>query len=501
MSVAVRIPPRPFQVTASPSRRIHVVLASLAVLRLWLTPLWASLWLDETTTYWAAHKGIVEALERSQVWPGQQVVHVEIAAIAMWLAGKSEAVLRLPYLLAALMTAWLLFKLGTALLDQETGMLAVVVFVSLGEMSRIAPNARPYSVGLLFIVASTLQLVRWLSTGNYRNMFAYVILAAAIPYLHYLFATTYLVHAIYASHSVATRKTFPWSRLLVAGFLVTGLVAPLIIHFERLSSSLSWSASPSMEGFTSAFVPAVLGGGIFGGILLGYVFFPAIRVNRLPWITSDKIVLLLSWLLVPIVCAFLVARFTSFEIFVPRYYIAMLPALALLLALAIRSFLPRQVRLCVSASIVLTAVAAFGGIHLRLAPHHEDWRGAARAVRAFGIYESTPVLVRVGLIETARVTWKIDIDPDHPYLCPLSKYPLPGRIILLPRSPNGPATPYMEEVFALLRSVNDLVLVMRDDGKNYTPWLNGWLTASGFQAVESPAVEGISVIRFRRKTS
>jgi 4-amino-4-deoxy-L-arabinose transferase-like glycosyltransferase len=98
-------------------------LASLAALRLWILPLRSSLWLDETVTYWSACKGLRAAIARSQFPPGQQFVYTMIAALAMRIGGPSEVVLRLPSLLATVLTAWLLFQLGKALFDRETGIL------------------------------------------------------------------------------------------------------------------------------------------------------------------------------------------------------------------------------------------------------------------------------------------------------------------------------------------------------------------------------------------
>src|SRR5262249_38235635 len=84
----------------------------LSVLRLWISPIGTSLWLDETVTYWSAYKGVAAALTRSQFWPGQNFAYTLISALAMRIAGRSEIVLRLPSLFAALVTTWLLYRIG-----------------------------------------------------------------------------------------------------------------------------------------------------------------------------------------------------------------------------------------------------------------------------------------------------------------------------------------------------------------------------------------------------
>jgi hypothetical protein len=73
--------------------------------------------------------------------------------------------------------AHLLFRFGEQLFDREAGILSVAVMVSLQEMFKTAANARPYAIGLLLIIGSTLQL-RWIRSGHARNLAAYIVLAA-----------------------------------------------------------------------------------------------------------------------------------------------------------------------------------------------------------------------------------------------------------------------------------------------------------------------------------
>jgi hypothetical protein len=45
---------------------------------------------------------------------------------------------------------------------------------------------------LLLVVASMLQLVRWLDAQRLRNMLGFVVTAAAIPYFHLLFSSVFI---------------------------------------------------------------------------------------------------------------------------------------------------------------------------------------------------------------------------------------------------------------------------------------------------------------------
>jgi mannosyltransferase len=465
-------------------------------------PLTASLWLDETVTFWSVCKGVGAAIARSQFWPGQNLLYTLIAAVTVRLGGPSEIALRLPSLFASFGAAWLLFRLAARLFDRETGLLTLVVFASLQEMSKTAANARPYALGLLVVVGSVLQLVRWLDTGRMRNMLGYTVLAAAILYFHYLFASVYFVHAAYAFYRVRSVGPVRWHKLIMAGALIGALISPLILNamlVSRGSSKLVFLPTPDFGELVSSIMPAALGAGIFAGLLLGYVLCRRISLHTEPAMASDTAVLLLSWLLVPVVTVFAFSRLTVFNLFVYKYYLPSILGLALLVGWGIRSLLPEKVRVCVSFCVVFAAIASFGSHHLRVNQHLEDWRAAAEAVRAAHLGDQTPVLVRPGLIESAKVTWDLNIDPDSPLLCPLSKYPMPGRIVLVPVGLDRDNIRYMEDVSSkVLEPASQFVLVTRDQGDVFTPWLMGRFSREGFVASKLGHADGVTATLFRR---
>jgi mannosyltransferase len=483
-------------------------LASLAALRLWILPLRSSLWLDETVTYWSACKGLRAAIARSQFPPGQQFVYTMIAALAMRIGGPSEVVLRLPSLLATVLTAWLLFQLGKALFDRETGILGVLVFTSLHVVAReAAVNARPYGIGLLLVVAAMLQLVRWMRTGRLRNMLAFVVLSAAIPYLHYLFVVVYLVFLIYSFYVRWSGEVrVSWKGLVAARVLILLLILPLLwnaVQARRVSAAASFASTPDASKLFSSFLTPVLGASLLGGLLIS-VFVCGRCTANLAEGSRSAWVLLAGWLTVPIFILYVVARFTPFETFVPRYFLTAVPALALLIGWMVRSLEPARARIVVATAITVISIVSFRGglLHPSKSVHEEDWRSAAALVRAAGIAEDTPVLIRVGLIDSVKVRWDLNIDHDSPLLSPISKYPLPGRIVLLPYKLDPDAVNYMQEVYSrVLRPVDAFVLVARNrDGESMIPWLRGWFLGQGFAASAMGHPDGITVLLFRRQS-
>jgi mannosyltransferase len=483
-------------------QKTYLILSALVVVRLWLLPLNSSFWLDETVTYWSACKGIAAAVSRSQFWPGQNLVYTMLEAAIIRAGGTSEWILRLPSVLAALATAWVLFRLGTRLFDRETGMLAMLIFVSLDEVARNVVNARSYSIALLLVTASMLELVRWLDTGQRRHMLAFAVLAAAIPYFQYLFAAIYPAQAAYLWSRTSSGHVVRRRQALVAALVVAILIAPVVwnaVHAKRVSADSNWARIPDPDDLVSAIVSPEFATAMFAALLVAFVFFRNLGATPLsgtPWQTA---LLLLGWLLVPLVLLFAVSQFTGIVLFVPRYYFPAAAAQALLIGVGIRSLVPDKLRLLVSVAIMLAAVFSLAGVDLNYLPHGEDWRAASAAVRAAGLGDQTPVVIRVGLIETRKITWDANIDRDDPLLAPVSKYPVPGRVLLAPYQLDEPSARYLDDLSTnILEPAGQFVLVVKKNQDYLKLWALGRFSGRGYEATELGRPEGITVMLFRK---
>ena len=483
-------------------QRIYLLLAVLVVVRLWLLPLNSSFWLDESVTFWSICKGIGVTVSRSQIWPGQNLFYMLLEAVIYRAGGTSEWILRLPSVLAMAATAWVLFRLGTRLFDRETGMLAMLVFVSIDEVVRNAVNARGYAIGLLLVTASMLQLVRWLDTGRARNMAAFVLLASGIPYFQYLFAVIYPVQAAYAWSRSGTGFTVTRRQALIAGLVVIVLLTPLAwnaVHASRLSGDSSWARTPNPEDLVSAIVPPEFAVALFATLLVGYLLFRKIGAQSIAGIPGQTALLILGWMLVPMLLLFAVSELTPIQVFVPRYYFPAAAAQALVIAVGLRSILPGRLRLLLTVAIVLAAMFSLAGTDLHYLPHKEDWRAASSAIRAANLGDQTPVLVRVGLIETKKITWDENIDRDHPFLGALAKYPVPGRLLLAPYQLDDASERYLDDVSSkILEPAGQFVLLAKKDQDYLKLWAFGRFSSRGFVARELATPEGITVLLFRK---
>jgi hypothetical protein len=101
------------------------------------------------------------------------------------------------------------------------------------------------------------------------------------------------------------------------------------------------------------------------------------------------------------------------------------------------------------------------------------------------------------LVETASATWGPGRNPDTLLLCPLSKYPMPGRIILVPYRLGPDTDRYLRLISSqYLDSAQQFVLVQQE-GLPFGPWLQGKLGAQFASHVLTASSNRITVIIFR----
>ncbi len=203
--------PQPVEEPADPGHvRWLVILTAVVILSLWLMPLSSSLWLDELGTWWVVKDGAGDAIDRALTFHGQSPLYYLIVWSARVVGGRSEVVLRLPSLVAAGVSAFLLYRLARTLISREAARLTVLVFAATQTVAFGASEARPYAIATMVTIASTLALVRWLDDGRrWSRALVYALLAIAVVWMHYLFALVLVAHGVYALIRLRRGETAP----------------------------------------------------------------------------------------------------------------------------------------------------------------------------------------------------------------------------------------------------------------------------------------------------
>jgi len=449
--------------------------AVLMVVALWLRPLNSSLWLDEMGTWWVVKDGMREAIHRSFDIQGQSPLFYIWAWVARQPAGTQEWALRIPSVIFACASAFLLFRFARRLLDREYARIVVVTFIVWPAVSFSAADYRPYALATLALIASTMLLARWLDLDRLTTGIAYVLTVTALIYVHYLFALIVPVHACYAlartrEHSTDVRLRAFGVAVAAVAILVTPLLAQIAALWGRRQEwtvqnpvTVAWVASAVLP---TAFVVA---GIVALAIRLASPRKPDSRIQ----LRRADAVLLVAWLVIPITLLCATDRVED------RYTLVSAPAAVLLVSLGFRWIEPASARRIIVLALAILSVIALGGAH-----HADDWRGALGTVD-LGADGRSAVILQTGFQQADQLASFADPEERSFLASPASFYGVGGRLFLFPNDV-GPATEEFEgrQVAMAMEGSDRIFLVTGSVGAE--TWLSEVLRPTGWVGTQLP---------------
>jgi uncharacterized membrane protein len=204
------------------------------------------LWADEMTTVSTAcgsvlHSPLASApsFTPADFWAGNTLAHTLEAVVTQdggnavlynvllhaWvpLAGTSDIAVRLPSVLAGILTVAAAYALALRLATARVAWWAGVLVATQPLLIRLSQEARAYSLATLLGVVATLLFVRWIAHGGRLVLAAYGLTAAALLLTHYLAASVLAAHGAFAvlAASVRPRRTATVATLLGAALLAS----------------------------------------------------------------------------------------------------------------------------------------------------------------------------------------------------------------------------------------------------------------------------------------
>jgi uncharacterized membrane protein len=374
----------------------------------------------------------------------------------------------------------LLYSLAVRLLDSSAALLAVLVFVSFEPVAFAAGDARSYAIGLMAVIGAMLMLVRWMDGGRLLDGIGYAGFVALTWHMQYVFATTFVVHAIYIAYCMygASRAKIRQLPIVVATALL--LAAPSALHFGamlRTAASHGFAGSPTISDLFSTLAPPALFCGLILGVVVAYLSTPDFRV-RLTKLTPPHLLLVVAWALVSCIIPFVVSSVSSTKVFLPRYLLPFSPVLALLAGMFLSAIQPVRRRPAIAAIVVAALVLSSQG--LTDVSHGGDWRRAMQTANSMAAPDGAPTLIRSGFPESEPFNWFDDAARMKYLLAPLTIYPASANVIPLPFRMDSDATRRLETVVSnTLLSKDRFVLVAMGDS-SYDLWLAGRLSRAGF---------------------
>jgi mannosyltransferase len=293
-----------------------------------------SIWIDEGVSIEIARLDWYNFLRI--LWRHEANMALHTLLLRFWLLfGESETWIRTLSVLPALATIPAIYVLGRKLFDDRVGLMAGFLLAINAFHVRYSQEARSYSLFAFLCVISCIYFLKYLADPSSANRKMHVLTSVLAVYTH--FFAGFLVMAQWLSlkllppTEVAPSFKKSWRQFAIS-------VAPLIIFVATTGVGvLRWIPRPDR---TSLYIVAIfLTGG--GGIKLLWLYVAACLVALLPILhglfrrrkldlPSWRYIFLTIWLIFPIAAAFLISQWKP--CFLARYFIFVLPALALLTA-------------------------------------------------------------------------------------------------------------------------------------------------------------------------
>ncbi|HXJ44286.1 MAG TPA: glycosyltransferase family 39 protein [Bryobacteraceae bacterium] len=387
----------------------------------WLVPLIRShLWLDEAVTWWVTNHGLRELIERCTVWPGS-ILYNGIMLLLRTLGAHSEWLLRLPSLVAALLTAGVLFDLAKRWFSSQVAIAALVFFCVQPWVSFTATDARPYAIGLLVVVVSTWLLLRWIERAGTGLACAYGISAGLIVHFHMLFATVLVVHALFLLVALPrNRERRRECGMAVSMVAIMALpLLPQYAHAFRDRKVHTFYTARTLAEFGRQFLPTVP---MFAAAVSA-AFLPRLRPIQRHQIARNPIVLAILWAVVPMSLLYVAALLTGSDLFVGRYVLPSVPGLVLCFGLILEYLSPRlRTGLVLFIFLVPRAIDCWPRQDFPTHTTSGDWASAISFIDHENRNTRLPALMRSPFPESDYWEWQSAPMNDSSLYAPLAYY-------------------------------------------------------------------------------
>jgi mannosyltransferase len=315
-----------------------------------------SLGWDENASWLVSQRTPAQIVAQARHFDG--VISPYYLFLHFWTAifGDSEIALRTPSLIAVALGVGVAGELGRRLFSPGVGLLGALLLVAVPQMSRYAQEARAYGLAFLFATTATLLLYRVVDRGRWWRWLLYGLFVTLTGLAH-MFALLMLAGHLYI---VLSRWWLSRQRTLFRWFPVTAIAIAPVLPFVYLGATqrgdqLDWIKAMSLGTVRGA------PGAIFGATVAGLLVVGLSLAARWPDRALIRELAVLAWVPPAVLIG---VSFLTDPIWVPRYVLFILPAVALCAAAALHGLRLRG--LLVLALVAATAV-----------PEQRDLRGPA----------------------------------------------------------------------------------------------------------------------------
>ncbi|HEU0304119.1 MAG TPA: glycosyltransferase family 39 protein [Gaiellaceae bacterium] len=361
----------------SPTARAYGAVAALTALVVGLGAIRLdsrSIWLDESTSIWYAQhtwRALLDVVAHEDT-----NMSAYYGALWLWrhLFGDGVLAMRSLSVLAAALTILAVYAVGARLFGRPAGLIAAALLATNAFFLRYAQEARGYALATLLVTLASYFFLGELERPSARNRVGYVACSVLAIYAHFFAAYVTLVQVGYLA---AVKRREAWSRAWVGQYVA---IALLLLPIAYLSATLpgdpiGWIQPSGWPELREAVRQLAGNSGWRLGVFLAVAVLSIPVAARSPGLRA-RLAYPAAWFLVPVVLSFAVSL--AEPMFLPKYLIVCVPALALFAGGVIASLRSRALSTAALAVVLALSIQPLVNWYER--PPLEDWQAVTRYV-------------------------------------------------------------------------------------------------------------------------
>jgi mannosyltransferase len=332
-----------------------------------------SIWLDEIHTINEANPEIPFGRLYESIMSGEQMppLYFYTVYFLFKIFGYTTIVMRIYSAVIGIVSLYAMYLLGKEMMGKRVGLIASLLLSVNYFHLLYSQEARPYIFLLLFSTLAFYRLIKFLKVPSLKNAIWYGVFSALMIQSHFfaLFAllAQYLILLFFfiVSEKAYRRKFFLHS--LLSGIIALVLFSPSIkIFLNVMKIKEFWIPFPTWDSYTIIFREFFGNSEILLTLAGIFILFYFLRLSKeketaLKYadIVGNKTVfafaILVPWMFVVVLIP-LIRSYTALPVLISRYFILVLPAIFILLSIAIVQFRNTLIRTSVIAIFVVFSI-------------------------------------------------------------------------------------------------------------------------------------------------
>jgi len=297
----------------------------------------------------------------------------------------------------------MVYKVGNLIFNKDVGILSSLVLGLSVFHIRYSQEARTYSLSALLTLLSIYFFIKLLRKKKYSIMFGYILSSALLIHSHIYGLFIIISQNIYfISSFLLPKKTYKLNlkRWILIQIILIILFIPWVNIFitqtKEVVQSDFWISMPSLQSIIKSFITYSGSKPLFWLFLIFLPFstitYEKIRGNidwdnifqsiksyrwKIHLLDTNKIFLLLAWLLTPIILPFIISRFLT-PVYHTRYTIVASLAFYLLVSKGISNIHHKYFKIIVISVVIVFSLVSIRGYYTKI--NKEQWRDVAHYV-------------------------------------------------------------------------------------------------------------------------